>query len=89
MVGTAWLQAYLNMVRNQGKAAELIPEREAFRFGASRVYESTYSTIIVFHLGKSWVAVKASVIHGDIPPTALEALPRQARNDPRPGEERC
>ena len=67
VVGTAWLQAYLNMVRNQGKAAELIPEREAFRFGASRVYESTYSTIIVFHLGKSWVVVKASVIHGDIP----------------------
>ena len=67
VVGTSWLQAYLNMVRNQGKAAELIPEREAFRFGASRVYESTYSTIIVFHLGKSWVAVKASVIHGDIP----------------------
>ncbi|CAE7821075.1 KdelR [Symbiodinium sp. CCMP2456] len=67
VVGTVWLQAYLNMVRNQGKAAELIPEREAFRFGASRVYESTYSTIIMFHLGKSWVAVKASVIHGDIP----------------------
>ncbi|OLP97775.1 Copia protein [Symbiodinium microadriaticum] len=67
VVGTSWLQAYLNMVRNQGKAAELIPEREAFRFGASRVYESTYSKIIVFYLGKSWVAVKASVIHGDVP----------------------
>ena len=61
------MQAYLNMTRNQGKAPELISEREAFRFGASRVYESTYSTVILFYLGEAWVAVKAAVIHGDIP----------------------
>ena len=67
VVRTTWLQAYLNMTRNQGKAPELISEREAFRFGASRVYESTYSTVILFYLGEAWVAVKAAVIHGDIP----------------------
>ncbi|CAE7496514.1 GIP [Symbiodinium sp. CCMP2592] len=67
VVGTTWLQGYLNMVRNQGKIPELISEREAFRFGASRVYESTYATVILFYLGNSWVAVKAAVIHGDIP----------------------
>ncbi|CAE7207103.1 GIP [Symbiodinium sp. CCMP2592] len=67
VVGTTWLQGYLNMVRNQGKVPELISEREAFRFGASRVYESTYATVILFYLGSAWVAVKAAVIHGDIP----------------------
>ena len=87
VVGTTWLQAYLNMTRNQGKAPELISEREAFRFGASRVYESTYSTVILFYLGEAWVAVKAAVIHGDIPLllSKVQGLPREARHGDGPG----
>ena len=74
VVGSAWLQRYLDEVKGQntkdgGKAYsyDLLNEKELFRFGASRVYESSYAAIILTKVGDTWLAIKAAVIHGDIP----------------------
>ncbi|CAE7037715.1 GIP [Symbiodinium sp. CCMP2592] len=67
VVGTAWYQAYLNMTKGRQREPEMISEREAFRFGASRIYESNFAAVIFIPLGGYWVAVKTAVIHGDVP----------------------
>ncbi|CAE7216060.1 GIP, partial [Symbiodinium sp. CCMP2456] len=74
VVGTAWLQRYIDDVKAQaggdGHKAypyEFINEKESFRFGASRVYESSYAAVILTKVGGTWLAVKAAVIYGDIP----------------------
>ena len=61
VVGTAWLQKYLDYVKDSGYDV-------SFKFGAaSKIYESTYAAVILVPLFNHLVAVKASVIHGDIP----------------------
>ena len=67
VMGTAWFQRYLDMAGGSGREVELIQERESFRFGASRVYESSFAAVVMIPFGSSWVAVRAAVVHGDIP----------------------
>ncbi|CAE7025469.1 GIP, partial [Symbiodinium sp. CCMP2456] len=68
VVGTNWFQKYLNHTKGGGYDAELVHERESFKFGAaSKIYESTYAAVIYIPIASQVVAVKASVIHGDVP----------------------
>ena len=68
VVGTAWLQRYLQHTRGGGYDVEFIYEKDAFKFGAAhKIYEANYAAVIFVVIGGTWVAVKASVIHGDIP----------------------
>ncbi|CAE7572050.1 GIP [Symbiodinium sp. CCMP2456] len=54
-------------VTNEAYPYEFINERESFRFGASRVYESSNAAVILTKVGGTWLAIKAAVIYGDIP----------------------
>ena len=74
VVGATWLQRYMDDVKaqSQGSSSQAYPheflnEKESFRFGASRVYESSYAAVIITKVGDAWLAIKAAVIHGDIP----------------------
>ena len=67
VMGTGWLQKYLDMMRGRSFNPDFVHEREAFRFGASRVYESSYAAVILISLGGKWIAIKAAVVHGDVP----------------------
>ena len=67
VMGTGWLQKYLDMMRGRDFNPDFVHEREAFRFGASRVYESSYAAVILIALGGKWIAIKAAVVHGDVP----------------------
>ncbi|CAE7603954.1 GIP, partial [Symbiodinium microadriaticum] len=68
VVGTNWLQKYLNHTKGGGYDAEFIRERESFKFGAaSKIYESTYAAVIFIPIASRVIAVKAAVIHGDVP----------------------
>ena len=74
VVGAAWLQRYMDDVKAQGDGSgnrpypySFINEKESFRFGASRVYESSYAAVIITKVGNAWLAIKAAVIYGDIP----------------------
>ena len=69
VVGTGWVQQYLNYTKDKAyNNLDFIYERDAFRFGAAaKIYEAHYSTIILAPIGKTWIAIKAAVIHGDIP----------------------
>ena len=68
VVGTPWLQKYIDLGDGpRGHDVQFVYEKEAFRFGASRVYESNYSAILFLLLEGRWIGVKAAVIHGDVP----------------------
>ena len=66
-MGTGWLQSYLDASKTSGRNTPFINEHETFKFGASRLYESSYSAVISFKLGDFWVHLKAAVVHGDVP----------------------
>ena len=74
VVGATWLQRYMDDIKAQSKGSsnqayphEFLNEKESFRFGASGVYESSYAAVIITKVGDAWLAIKAAVIHGDIP----------------------
>ena len=67
VMGTGWLQKYLDMMRGSDFNPDFVHEREAFRFGANRIYESSYAAVILIALGGKWIAIKAAVVHGDVP----------------------
>ncbi len=78
VVGTGWLQRYLDYIKGKGLDPGFVYEKDAFRFGAAhKIYEANYSAIILMAIGGKWVAVKAAVIHGDIP--LLMSRPALAR----------
>ena len=68
VVGTAWLERYLASIRGKGYDTDFVYEKECFKFGAAnKIYESTYAAIVMMNCLGKWVAVKAAVVHGDLP----------------------
>ena len=68
VVGTGWLQRYLDYIKGKGIDIGFIYEKDAFRFGAAhKIYEANYSAVILMVIGDRWIAIKAAVIHGEIP----------------------
>ncbi|CAE7492417.1 GIP [Symbiodinium natans] len=67
VAGTRWLQDYTDALEVLGMKPALHKECEAFRFGAGKVYYSSFYVIVSFELGDKIVEVKTSIISGDIP----------------------
>ena len=67
VTGTAWLQRYMDVLKAFQVEVPLLQESDNFKFGASRVYSSSYAVVVSFKVGNSWIMVKVSVIHGDLP----------------------
>ncbi|CAE7329121.1 GIP, partial [Symbiodinium sp. CCMP2456] len=67
VMGTGWMQRYIEMAKTMGVEVPIVYEKESFKFGASRVYESNYAAMVTFAIGHRWVIVKAAVVHGDVP----------------------
>ncbi|CAE7713298.1 unnamed protein product [Symbiodinium sp. KB8] len=67
VMGTSWLQRYVDVLRGMNVEVPLLPEQDNFRFGTSRIFASSYAVVVPFRLGSSWVLLRASVVHGDLP----------------------
>ncbi|CAE7236343.1 Faim2, partial [Symbiodinium sp. KB8] len=67
VMGTSWLQKFLDYMKQRDIQVPLLSEQDSFRFGASRVYHATYAVIIPLKLGETWILVRAAVVHGDLP----------------------
>ncbi|CAE7737221.1 unnamed protein product [Symbiodinium sp. CCMP2592] len=61
------LQAYTDLLQDQGQRPELRKETEAYRFGTGKIHYSSFYVILNFELGDSVVQVRTSIIPGDIP----------------------
>ena len=67
VAGTAWLQRYLDVLKSFNVEVPLLQESDNFKFGASRIYSSSYAVVVSFRVGSFWVMVKVAIIHGDLP----------------------
>ncbi|CAE7843624.1 unnamed protein product [Symbiodinium sp. KB8] len=67
VAGTTWLQKYVDVLKSFQIELPLLPEVDNFKFGASRVYASNYAVVVSFQVGGTWILVKVSIIHGDLP----------------------
>ncbi|CAE7585010.1 GIP [Symbiodinium sp. CCMP2592] len=67
VAGAAWVDNYVEEAKRRGCEPQFMSCREAFRFGASKVFVAGYSVAICFSLGKFKVILKVAVVNGEVP----------------------
>ena len=67
VAGIQWIEGYLTEARTLGYEPQVLSSQESFKFGASRVFESTYSVVIHFLLGSYMIGLRVAVVYGDVP----------------------
>ena len=67
VAGAPWMDAYFVAAKKAGFEPEIYNARDAFRFGASKVFESAYAVVVSFGLGNSLVKIRVCVVNGDVP----------------------
>ncbi|CAE7216452.1 RE2 [Symbiodinium sp. CCMP2456] len=67
VVGASWIDSYLAEAKRQGVESQFVSCKEAFRFGASKVFVATYGVVLGFELGGYKIALKVAVVNGEVP----------------------
>ena len=67
VAGSGWVDSYVEEAKRQGCTPEFVSCKEAFRFGASKVFRASYAVVICFCIGKFKVALKVAVVNGEVP----------------------
>ena len=67
VAGQSWLNDYLKAARVSGTEVQLIDSQDDFRFGASKLFRSTFTATIMIRVGHRSFLVRASVVHGEVP----------------------
>ena len=67
VAGAGWVDNYVDEAKRRGCEPQFLSCREAFRFGASKVFVAGYAVAICFSLGKHKVALKVAVVNGEVP----------------------
>ena len=67
VAGQSWLNDYLKAARASGTEVQLIDSQDDFRFGASKLFRSTFTATIMIKVGHRSFLVRASVVHGEVP----------------------
>ncbi|CAE7232220.1 RE2 [Symbiodinium sp. CCMP2456] len=67
VAGIHWINSYVAMAKRTGFNVEFVHIQEAFRFGASRVFEARHAAVIYFDLGEKVIGLKVAVVYGEVP----------------------
>ncbi|CAE7263747.1 GIP, partial [Symbiodinium natans] len=67
VAGAGWMDAYLAEIRKNGGEPHFLPCKEAFKFGASKVFVANYGVLVGFRLGSHKLALKVAVVNGEVP----------------------
>ncbi|CAE7848261.1 GIP, partial [Symbiodinium necroappetens] len=67
VAGATWVDTYLAEARRLGCDPQFTSCREAFKFGASKIFVASYGIILGFEMGGFKVALKVAVVNGDVP----------------------
>ena len=67
VAGIHWINSYVAMAKKVGFNVEFVHIQEAFRFGASRVFEARHAAVIYFDLGEKVIGLKVAVVYGEVP----------------------
>eukprot|EP00439_Symbiodinium_sp_Y106_P078490 s874_g17.t1 len=68
VAGVPWIEKYLAAARKIGYVPETVMCKDAFKFGASRIFDSSYAVVISFAVGDHAVLLRVAVVNGDVPP---------------------
>ena len=66
VAGSSWIDSYLMEARRLGCDPQFTSCREAFKFGASKVFMASY-VVLCFELGGYKVSLRVAVVNGDVP----------------------
>ncbi|CAE7221929.1 GIP [Symbiodinium sp. CCMP2592] len=67
VAGAAWVDSYLAEARKMECDPQFTSCREAFKFGASKVFVASYGIILCFELGGFRIGLRVAVVNGDVP----------------------
>ncbi|CAE7700485.1 GIP [Symbiodinium sp. CCMP2592] len=67
VAGINWINSYVALAKQKGFSVEFVHIQEAFRFGASRVFEARHAAVIYFPIGEKIVGLKIAVVYGEVP----------------------
>ena len=67
VAGSSWIDSYLMEARRLGCDPQFTSCREAFKFGASKVFMASYRVVLCFELGGYKVSLRVAVVNGDVP----------------------
>ncbi|CAE7260843.1 GIP [Symbiodinium sp. CCMP2456] len=67
VAGAAWVDTYVTEARRLECDPQFTSCREAFKFGASKVFVASYGILLCFEMGGYKVGLKVAVVNGDVP----------------------
>ena len=67
VAGIHWINSYVAQAKQLGFGVDFVHIQEAFRFGASRVFEARHAAVLYFALGKKVIGIKVAVVYGEVP----------------------
>ncbi|CAE7751606.1 RE1 [Symbiodinium sp. CCMP2592] len=67
VAGSGWVDGYIEEAKRRGCEPQFLSCKEAFRFGASKVFVAGYAIVVCFRIGKFKVALKVAVVNGEVP----------------------
>ena len=67
VAGAKWLETYLREAKRIGDSPRFWSSHDSFRFGASKVFDSSYSVSVTFALGGYVIRVLVAIVQGDVP----------------------
>ncbi|CAE7849270.1 unnamed protein product, partial [Symbiodinium sp. KB8] len=67
VAGVPWIEKYMVEAKKIGFVPETVECKDAFKFGASRIFESSYAVVISFGIGSHTVLLRVGVVNGDVP----------------------
>ena len=65
--GVPWIEKYLSEAKHTGMNPVFLQSKDSFKFGASKVFESSYALLASFVLGNYEIVLKVAVVNGDVP----------------------
>ena len=67
VAGVPWIEKYMVEAKKIGFVPETVECKDAFKFGASRIFDSSYAVVISFGIGAHTVLLRVGVVNGDVP----------------------
>ena len=67
VAGYKWFEQYYKLADQKGIQVVTVDLKDTFKFGASRVFESSFAVWAWFAVMGRWFAVRVSIVHCDVP----------------------
>ncbi|CAE7644335.1 unnamed protein product [Symbiodinium sp. CCMP2592] len=67
VAGIPWVEKYMAEAKRVGYLPQVVDCKDSYKFGASRIFDSTYAVVVSFTVGESIILLRVAVVNGDLP----------------------